>query len=157
MKKVFYGFVGALFLLVIVGCGTTGKTNKLTCTLTKDDTANGYKLESTYNISAKDNIVQKVDTKEVVVSDNATILSTFETQLNSTYKHMSETYNGYDYSITNDGKQVISDVHIDYTTLDLVKLASDDKEIKQQLMNNENKITLSKIKKLYTSMGANCK
>ena len=155
MKKVLYSLVFVAMAIVITGCGT-GAPKTLTCTLSKEDSATGYKLDATYKVTAEGQIVKRADTTEIVTSDNTLILSSFETQLNKTYSTMNETYGGYDYKVTNDGKQVNSEVHIDYTKLDLDKLAKDT-ATKKQLMDNKNQITLTKIKNLYESMGATCK
>lgn len=147
-------------LLLISGCGkqeelVEKEQKTMTCTLSRNDVVNGYKLDSTYKVFYTDKVVDKVETEEVISSDSSEILSQFETQLNSLYQTMDETYGGYDINISNDGAQVVSLVKIDYSKLDLSQLAKDEPTMKNYLDSN-NKLTLDGIKTMYTSQGITC-
>ena len=107
-------------------------------------------------MTANGNVVEKVDTKEAVTTDDAELLSTFENQFDTTYSAMNEAYGGYTFKVTKKDNTVTSDVTIDYTKVDLDTLAKDEPTVKN-LMNNNNQITLDKLKQSYESMGATCK
>lgn len=154
MRKISYLIAGGIVLVCLSGCDSTAQ--ELSCTLSRNDKVNGYTLESTYNVTAKDNVVEKVVTKEAVTTDDAELLSTFENQFDTTYSAMNEAYGGYTFKVTKKDNTVTSDVTIDYTKVDLDTLAKDEPTVKN-LMNNNNQITLDKLKQSYESMGATCK
>ena len=89
MKKLLKSLLVISMVVLISGCGdkkeevqnqgetpkqeATEKTYK--CSLTSNDVVNGYKLESLYEIYAKDDVVKKVVTEEKVTSeDNGKVL-----------------------------------------------------------------------------------
>ena len=155
MKKVF-AFGGAFCaLLILTACGTTKKEGTVSCTLHQKNVLANYELDSTYKIYYQGDVVNKVETVEVIASDDAEVLSLFEDTLNTTYKTMNDTYGGYDYSVKNESNKVTATTTIDYTKLDLLQLVQDDTSMKS-IVNADNKITLDGIKSLYTQMGAEC-
>lgn len=141
--------------LCLFGCSKQAKETTISCSLTSNNTVSGYSLKSTYTIYSKDNEVQKVITKEVVTSDNSSILSTFETTLNQTYSKTNETYGGYDFKITKDGNTLTADTTIDYNKMDLKKYVEDNSSLKPYV-NDNNMLTTDGLKTLYTSLGASC-
>lgn len=151
--KVLVIFVGVIFL---AGCNGVGKNTVTKCTLDSDQTASGYTLKSEYIIYSKGDIVTSVKTKEVVTSDNITILNYFENTLNTQYEAANKSYGGYTFDVKKEEKKVTSNVTIDYTKMDLNKYVKDNASMKTY-MNKDSKITLSGAKKLYESFGATCK
>lgn len=155
MKKCFkYLFIFG-FIFLIAGCTNNDKEVVRKCTLTSDQSASGYKLNSTYKIHAKGNTVNSVVTEEVVTSSNEEILTYFEKQLNTTYKTANETYGGYTIDIKKDSDKLTSKVTIDYTKLDMVKFVKDNSGMKAYV-NSNNKLTLDGATKIYESLGATC-
>lgn len=169
MKKLLKSLLVISMVVLISGCGdkkeevqnqgetpkqeATEKTYK--CSLTSNDVVNGYKLESLYEIYAKDDVVKEVVTEEKVTSEDNAILDTFETTLNDTYKATDETYGGYDYEIVRSGDELVSTTTIDYSAMDLKKYVEDNSVLKSYV-NDNNELTVEGIKKLYTSLGATC-
>lgn len=144
--------------LFITGCGKPEEKleqKTMTCTLNRNDVVSNYSLKSTYKVLYTGEVVDKVETEEVITSDNAQILSTFEEQLNSLYHKMDDTYGGYDISVTNDGTKVVSLVKIDYSKLNLAQLIKDEPTMKNYT-NGDNRLTVSGIKAMYTSQGSTC-
>ena len=155
MKKCFkYLFIFG-FILLIAGCTNNDKEVVRKCTLTSDQSASGYKLNSTYEIHAKGNTVNSVVTEEVVTSSNTEILTYFENQLNTTYNTANETYGGYTIDIKKDTDKLTSKVTIDYTKLDMAKFVKDNSGMKAYV-NSNNKLTLDGATKIYESLGATC-
>ena len=152
MKKILL-LIPTIFLCM-VGCGTV-KSGVITCTLTRNDVINNYKLESTYNINYLGETVEYVETKEVVTSDSSDVLDYFEETLNDTYSKMNEAYGGYDYEITNDNGVVISTVRINYNSMDVKQLSQDEPTLKPYISNN--KLLTKGIQSMYEQMGAACK
>lgn len=177
MKKI--GFVCAIFLCLgfLTGCdkgfnglkkelenakSEAGETEKKeeetlktkTCTLSTD--VSTYQVEATYNIMYKSDVVEKVETVEVVTSDDQDILDTFEDTLNQQYKTMKRTYGGYEFEVTNNGSKVESRVTIDYNKVDMDQLVKDSDEL-EDYVNSNNRLTVDGITKLYKSMGATCR
>lgn len=152
MKKVLKVIVISILMMFLVGCDSKKEVVK-TCTLEKS--VSGYSLNSTYKIYATGNEVKKVETEEVVTSDNESVRSYFETQLNNSYSAASKTYGGYTYDVTNKDNKVTSKVTIDYEKMDLDKFIKDNASIKQ-FLNKKNKVTLDGVKSIYSTLGATC-
>lgn len=155
MKKYLKYLLIVGFIFLIAGCTNNDKEVVRKCTLTADQSANGYKLDSTYEIHAKGNVVNNVVTEEVVTSSNEEILTYFENQLNNTYKTANETYGGYTIDIKKDSDKLTSKVTIDYTKLDMTKFVKDNSGMKTYV-NSNNKLTLDGATKIYESLGATC-
>lgn len=154
MKKILF-CLAFLSLFVITGCNKEYKEVVTTCTLTSNNTASNYKLESTYEIYSKNDEVFKAVTEEVVTSSSTTILDYFEDYLSETYKKANDTYGGYTYDISNKDGKVISKTTINYDEMDLDQYVEDNTVIKQYL-NKNGKLTVEGMKKIYTSLGAEC-
>lgn len=154
MKKIVKVIAISLLMVFLVGCDK-GKDVVKTCTLENNQSASGYVLNSTYKIYATGDVVKKVETEEVVTSENETIRNYFETQLNNSYSAASSTYGGYTYDVKNEDNKVTSKVTIDYEKMDLDKFIKDNASIKQ-FLNKNNKITLEGVKSIYSTLGATC-
>lgn len=155
MKKILSLLIVFTALFLLSGC-SLAKTKITKCTLTSDQSASGYVLDSTYEIYSKGDVVYKVSTKEVVTSKNNTVLQYFEKTLKDQYKSSNDIYGGYSYDVkTKDGK-VSSTVTIDYNKMDLNKFVKNNTAMKSYV-NKNNKLTLEGAKKLYESLGATCK
>ena len=153
MKKGLYSIVICAIFIVFTGCGDKDLQTK--CSITSDNVISGYKLEATYNIYGSNGVVNKVKTKEVYTSDDASIITYFEDQLKSSFEAMDLAYGGYKYDITKTANSITSDVTIDYTKMDMTKLLKD-QSVMKKYTNKNNKITIEGIKELYQSMGATC-
>lgn len=173
--KVFIKYLSiSLCILFITGCGTkeeketklptnlveeikidtTGSAAVCTAEYDYSDTQ-GYATGSKFAIFADENeIVTKIITQEIVVSNDNDILDIFQDSLERNYSTFSQ-YGGYDYEITIDGNKLISNVTIDYTKADLKTMASDNESLKIYL-NDDNKFTLNSVKSMYMSSGAEC-
>lgn len=149
MKKVI--LLVPVILLCLTGCG---KEESLKCTLSSKDAINGYSIESTYNIKAKNDLVESVDTIEEVTSDSEEILEAFETQLNDSYSKMNETYGGYEYSISIDGDKLTSKVTIDYNKMNIDQFIEDQPTLKSYA--KKGKLKLDGVKSMYEALGATC-
>ena len=121
MKKGLKILFISLFVILISGCGKSNKEVVSTCTLSSNQSSNGYKISSNYEIHSKDGLVNSVTTKETVESDNEQVRSYFKKTLEDSYNTANESYGGYTYNVTEDGNKVISDVTIDYSKMDLEK------------------------------------
>lgn len=151
-KKILFIMLG-LTLLLVTGCGNEMEVTK--CTLTSNDTTNGYKLDAVYNIYAKNDEVQKVETTETVTSSSDSVLSYFESYIKKTYKAYNDSYGGYTYTVTNSDGKVISKVTIDYTKLNIKQFVKDNSSMKSYVDSN-NMITTDGMKTLYEKLGASC-
>ena len=154
MKKGLKILFISLFVILISGCGKSNKEVVSTCTLSSDQSSNGYTLSSNYEIHSKDGLVYNVTTKETVESDNEQVRSYFKKTLEDSYNTANESYGGYTYNVTEDGNKVISNVTIDYSKMDLDKFVKDNSQIKSYIKNK--KITLEGMQKIYESLGATC-
>ena len=147
----------AVFLFVIILAGCTSKTEEkvVRCTLKLNDAAQNYEIESVYSIYTDGSVVNKVETTEIVTSDDDYVLDYFENYTNTMYTNMNNAYGGYDFNITKEDGKLISDTKVDYLKLDREKLAKDEPTMKSY-MNDDYMITLEGIKSMYEQMGATC-
>lgn len=174
MKK-FIKYLGIILCVtLVVGCGakekedeklptnlvesiqidTTGAAAVCTAEYDYSDTQ-GYATGSKFAVFTDDNdIVIKVVTQEVVVSNDKDLLAIFQDSLERNYSTFSQ-YGGYDYNIKIEGNKLTSSVTIDYTETDLKTMADDNEALKVYL-NEDNKFTLSSVKAMYISSGAEC-
>ncbi len=155
MKKILTLFVVMASILLVTACGNKGKEVLKTCTLEFNNSAVGYKVESTYEIYGRGKIVEKVISNEIVTSESDEVLNNVETVLNTTYKKMKDTYGGYTFSIIKEDGKVISNAEIDYTSMDFNKYINDNQNIKDYLDSN-NKLLIAGLEKVYESLGATC-
>ena len=154
-KKIIFGGVAVgvvlLFLLLII----FGGSKKTVCNLVSNQTKNGYKLETKYEIFSKGDIVSTVKINETITSKDDKKLEKFEKQLNDQYKFNQNTYKGYTFKVIKNGNKVTTDVTINYNNFDMAKFIKNNEAMKQYTKNN--KLTLEGAKKLYESTGAKCK
>ena len=129
MKKGLKILFISLFVILISGCGKSNKEVVSTCTLSSNQSSNGYKISSNYEIHSKDGLVNSVTTKETVESDNEQVRSYFKKTLEDSYNTANESYGGYTYNVTEDGNKVISDVTIDYSKMNLEKFVNDNSQM----------------------------
>lgn len=154
MKKGLKILFISLFVILISGCGKSDKEVVSTCTLSSDQSSNGYKISSNYEIHSKNGLVNSVTTKETVESDNEQVRSYFKKTLEDSYNTANESYGGYTYNVTENANKIISDVTIDYSKMDLNKFIKDNSQMKSYIKNN--KISLDGMKKIYEALGATC-
>ena len=156
MRKYFKMLVLVIAVVLITGCTNNDKEIVKTCTSTTNDVANGYKLESTYKIYAKGDIVEKVETIETITSEDETILDYFEETLEDTYEATNEVYGGYTNEVENENGKVVSKTTIDYTKMNMEQYIKDNTVMKNYV-NSDNEILLEGIITIYESLGATCK
>lgn len=155
MKNIVKVFAALIVVTLLCGCGAQEKERVIKCTASQNNLANGYEIKSEYNIYAKGDVVKSVKTKETVTSDQESILSYFQTTLNTTYEQYNNEYSGYKYEITKDGNKVTADVEIDYSKMDIEKFGNDNTVLKNY-MNGNNELTVVGLKTMYKSFGATC-
>lgn len=154
MKKI-YGIlivVGFVFL-GLVGC-SNDKEVLTTCTLTQTNEEQGFKLNATYNVYSKNDLVDHVVTKEIVTSNTKSILEYYKNYAIDNYDKMNKAYGGYTYSSDMTDNQLTVDTTIDYTKMDLKKFASDNPGIDSYF--KDDKITLEGVLSIYKQIGATC-
>ena len=152
MKKFITVIALTICVGIISGCSACEKT--ITCTLSQNTIE--YNLQATYKIYAKGSVVEKVETVETVTSSDEEVLETLQKTVEEQYKNFNQLYGGYTYDVVNDGSKVESKVTIDYSTLDMSKMASDNTALKP-FVNSKNRLTLNGAKAIYEATGAICK
>lgn len=155
MKKYVKVILVASILVVLTGCESDKEEIINHCTLNSNNTTNGYKLASEYDVYSVDGEVNKVVTKEVVTSESQEILDYFETYLEQTYKAQNETYGGTTNKVINENGTVTSTTTIDYNKMDLNKYVEENTAL-SSYVNDNNKLKTDGIISIYESMGAVC-
>ena len=149
-------FVLVLFAVVIILKPTAAVNISVTkCSSSTNQSASGYKLSSNYDIYSKDNIVSKVELKQVIETTSTETLNKFKTDLENQYSSNKSVYGGYTYSITESGNTLNVNVTIDYSELDMDKFVSNNVAMKQ-FLNDKNEFTLDGAKEMYSLSGATC-
>lgn len=164
MKK---GIVSILLFLCMItfvtGCNsdefknlTRDSKEEITkCSLYKKDVTTNSEINSIYTVYSKNKIVYKAETIEKVTSDSAEVLNSFETTLDNSYSKFNDAYGGYKYEITKKDNELVSNVLIDYSKVNLEQLAKDQPTMKNIMDDNYN-ILLDGLLGTYKSIGATC-
>lgn len=153
MKKLILLIIVALFL---AGCFGKNKYDIDTCTQISDQSASGYTVTTNYEIYSKDGIVDKVVIYDVVNSKDKNILDFFKLQYENQYRNLNDKYGGYTYKVKIKNNKVISDVTINYKKFNMKSFVKDNKAM-EVYINDDKRITLEGIKKMYLNIGASCK
>lgn len=151
-----------IVLLCITGCKVNVTVNgknvldnskKVVCTLNKKES--NVTLTGTYTIKYNDEFVSKVEVKEEYVSSDKSILDSFAESINENYEEFNSEYGGYTYNITETPDKLVVETTLDYDAMDIKNYLKDYPDAKSYI-NGDNKVTLSGIKNVYTSLGATC-
>lgn len=140
-------------ILFVSGCA---KTQVTVCTNVNDQSKSGYKSTTTYKIYYKNDIVTKVDSEEILTSQNNTYIKYFEDLNKKQYETQNKAYGGYTYDVKAEKEKVISKLTIDYTKVNMNKFIEDNSAMKSYV-NKDNKFTIDGAKTMYESLGATCK
>ena len=161
MKKEYKVFLIILSLFLFVGCSNNIESKEkeedveelVNCEL-ENNSQDNFSVKSNYKIYSENGFVEKVITVETVESDDESILSTIEKQVDETYNTASKKYGGYIYDIEIKNNKLISNVEINYKEMDLNEYIKDNPVMKSFTKND--KITLTGIISIYESLGAKC-
>ena len=153
MKK--YLSIVVLFSLCILLTGCKGKLINTKCSSESDQTASGYKISDSYNISSRKNIVEKIELKRVIEKDDINKLNNFKNNLDRQYKDNNSKYDGYSYNIKEEDNKLLIELTIDYTKIDMNKFVTDNVAMKNYV-NDKNQLTLDGAKKMYETSGNKC-
>ena len=108
---------------------------------------NGMELDFRYEVYYQGNNVNKVKTREKVKSESDVTLKNLESQAKTLYSNFDKIKN-YNYSVTIEDNTLISTTNINYQKINIDELLKIDSSI-NQLLNDNNKIDLEKITKVY--------
>lgn len=154
MKSIFKFLGLGLTIILISGCDNK-EVQVTKCTSVNNNIDAKYNLKSEYTIYSEDNIVNKVEIKETVISSSTPILDYFETYLKNLYETNNNLYGGYNNKIIKENDELISNTTINYKNINFEKYIKDNEIIKDYI-NNKNELTLDGIKTIYTTLGATC-
>lgn len=147
MKKRNLLFIMIVGILFLTGCN---KTTKCTMEIKQDE----YTVTSEYKITYDGNKnVVKVETEEVVTSDDSAILDTFEDSINSQLATYSDLKH-YQYSISKKDNKLIEKISINYKKMDIDKFLSINPSASSMFENG--KIKYDNIISIYKTLGATC-
>ncbi len=139
-----------LLSLVVLLITSGHKSGKMKCVYTS--TSDVIETSSIYLITYKNNIVNNLETREVIVSNDKNMLDEYKTALELVYSE----YNGleyYDNSVTLKKNKLTTITKVNYEKLDINKFISIDKNNKDLFTNNQ--VKLSTLKKIYKKMELN--
>lgn len=144
--------IGILVSLVIIIKNKIGPINgELHCSY-KNNT-NTMINSFDYNLSFKHKNVTKLETKEIIESEDEELLNTYKESvemISDKYKDL----DFYDTKITQNNNKLIVETKIDYNKIDMKKYNQIEGE-KSYIKNN--KLNVDKMKEIYEKNGATCK
>ncbi len=149
MKKVF--IVLGVLLLLVTGCGKEA-AGKMVCTRTTN--MNNVEMDLRYEVYYEGNNVNKVQSTEKVISEDAETLQTYQEQVKKIYSSF-DNVDHYNYDVSIEGDTLTSTTDFDYTKIDMDQLLKIDSSI-EQFLNDNGKIDLDKITQVYEQTGATC-
>ena len=150
MKKSF--IILGILLLLVTGCGQTQAEEKMVCTRTVN--MNNVEMDLRYEVYYEGDNVNKVQSTEKVISDDEATLQTYQDQVESIYSNF-DNVEHYNYEVSIEGDTLTSTTDIDYTKIDMNQLLEIDSSV-EQLLNDNGKIDLDNITKVYEQAGATC-
>lgn len=100
------------------------------------------------------NIVTKVISQEIAESNRDEVLENLRENIEENYG-VANQYGGYTNNVQTKGNRLTITTTIDYTILDMEKMATDNEELKVYL-NKDYKLTLTEIQAMYMAVGAEC-
>lgn len=122
------------------------------CTLNKtmEDTTT---LDATYLVFYKGEDVTRLNTEEIMTSNNSTTLELYEKQLENLY----QTYRNIDYydnEIRIEGNKLYSVTKIDYEKIDMNKFLEINEQMKSLI--DDGKLKVLTLKAMYQTLGITC-
>ena len=149
MKK--YLLLIPVFLLLLTGCGSSGK--KTVCTLTRD--VDGVKISVEYTLNHDDKYISNVVFDETYEASDKDTADYYENYVKELYEGAKEKYGGYEVDVQRDNLTVKALVKINYEKVDMTKLLADTPELSSFV--EENKMLYDKMTSYYNLAGLSCK
>lgn len=141
--------ITTVVLLVYFG----NKKTLYKCSRIIDQSASGYKIKTYYEIYAYKNDTNYIEIKEIVYSDENSILDFYKSDLTKMYEEQNKKYGGYSIKSEKDRGKMIVTAKIDISKLKLKEFAEDN-GISDYIKNN--KLTPDGAKKMFDNLGASC-
>lgn len=157
-SKVLLGIGGVLVLGGVITATVLVVLNNraaMTCKLTSDQTAMGYKVDSIFTVYGSKEEVKKVVVRHAVTSENEESRNGVIDGYKEQFDYNSKRYGGYEYNIDNNGNEVVFHGTIDYEKMDMNKFTMDNVAM-EDFLNENGKLGLDGAKRLYESSGATC-
>ncbi len=147
---------------LITGCSDEEEVKKeelknLVCNNTINNEEQGYQSTITNTVTYNDNNeVTKIESFEVISSDDTELLNTFQSSAIETYQELVENYGGYEILTSQKETELEITTTIDYNVFDLEQYTKDEEALKEYV-NENNKLTVESVTKMYESTGGTCK
>lgn len=150
MKKIILILV-IIFTIIIFICFFNRSSGIMICTYR--NSADIYSIDTMYKVSYNNKIVNKVYTKEEIISSDEDLLKDYKFTLDSIYSKY-RNFDNYSNKVILEKNKIISITNINYQKLDVDEFIKIDKNNKN-LFDNK-KIKINNLKKLYKANGAKC-
>ena len=123
------------------------------CSKIIDQSASGYKIKTYQDIYAYKDETNYIEIKEIVYSDESSILDFYKEDLTKMYEEQNKKYNGYTITSEKDSDKMTVTVKIDISKIKLDEFAKDN-NISDFI--KDNKLTPEGAKQIYKNIGATC-
>ena len=141
--------ITTVVLLVYFG----NKKTLYKCSRIIDQSASGYKIKTYYEIYAYKNDTNYIEIKEMVYSDENSILDFYKNELTKMYEEQNKKYGGYSIKSEKSRDKMTVTTKLDISKLKLKKFAEDN-GISEYIKND--KLTPDGAKKMISNLGATC-
>lgn len=129
-------------------------SNQIVCKHRADYSQAGYVIDAEYKINYTGDLVDYVESTEIVTSSSNQVLDYFVQTLNTSYGEQNKTYGGYDFKVTKSGNKVTSKVVINYHKMDMARFVGDNPSL--SIFVKDNLLTVQGIKSIYAASGITC-
>ena len=145
-----------LTVLFIVGLlfYVYNKKSMYRCDKIIDQSGNGYKVKTNYDIYSEKNKVTYVEITETIYSDDINLLKQYKSEYKEKYENQNNKYGGYTISIDDEKGKSIVRVKIDYSKINMDVLKKEYSFIEKYL--KDDSVTVEGAKKIYNEDGAKC-
>ena len=157
-SKVLLGIGGVLVLggvITAIVLVVLNNRTALTCKLTSDQTAMGYKVDTTYSVYGSQEAVNRVSVRYTVTSEDEETRNGIIDNYKEQFDYNAKRYGGYEYTVDNNGNEAVFRGTINYDKMDMEKFKTDNVAMEDFLIEN-GKLGLDGAKRLYESSGATC-
>ena len=154
MKKKIRLILVLCLCFLLTGCNAFLKTTN--CSSVSDQTVNGYKITTNYNIYSRWKNVKRVEITQIIESSDDQILKKFESNLKKQYKSYNAMYNGYKYKFSRKNGKLNVYLTINYEDFQMKKFLKDNEAMKKYV-NQKNELTLDGAVSMYKASGVICK
>ncbi len=160
-RTIKFAAIALLMGTLITGCGAEEEEKLeenriLICKNAVNDDEQGYQSTVTNTVTYNENNeVTKIESLELIISENSELLTGFQTSALETYQTLVQKYGGYEILTSQSETQLEITTTIDYTIFNLEQYVQDEETLRAYV-NEDSKLTVKSVTEMYESVGGLC-